>query len=91
MTLDAKGFFAAEPCMVTVVRSFARMTANTGQNLTCSWIEDIFANGMGELRMFLMAFSTNSINLLLYHSRVVGAMWRMAVVTGISPRMAEFR
>ena len=90
MTLDTQGLFAAESGMVVVVGTLAGMTARTGQHLSGSWVEDIFADGMGENTVFPMTFTTYFINGSLGHGRMVGTMRSMAVVAGVCHLVAEF-
>jgi len=72
------------------VGAFGGMTARAGHHLAGSWIEDIFADGMGENAMFSMTFATDIIDGSLGHGRMVRAMRSMAVVAGIRVLMGEF-
>lgn len=83
MALDTQGLFAVEPCMIVVIGAFAGMTTRTGQHLSCSWVKDVFAYGMGKHTVLLMAFTADCIDGGLGHGRMVGTVRRMAVVAGI--------
>lgn len=90
MTLYAQGFFAVEPGMVIIISTLAGMTAGTGQILAGSRVVDIFAYGMGENAVFPVTLTAYLVDRRLGHGRVVGAVGRMAVITGICHYMTEF-
>jgi hypothetical protein len=90
VTLDTKGLFAIEPGMVVVIGAFAGMATRTGHHLAGARIEYFFAYGVIEKTMFPMTFTAYRIDRGFGHCRMIGTVWRMAVVAGICQLVAIF-
>ena len=90
MALDTQRFFAIETGMIIVVGALAGMATRTGHDLPRSWIEDIFADRMGELAVLRMAFTADRVHRGLGHGGMVRTVRGMAVVTGVGHHMIVF-
>ena len=90
MALDTQGLFTVKPGMVVVVGALAGMATRTGHHLAGARVEYFFTYGVIEETMLPMTFTAYTIDRCFGHCRMIGTMWRMAVIAGICKLMAIF-
>jgi len=90
MALNAQGLLTIEPCMVIEICALTGMAAGTGHHLARPGIENVLSDWMSKNAVFAVAFAADLVNWGFSHGRMIGAVRRMTVITGVCHLMLEF-